>query len=138
MEVKTIADKLVNKRLVDIDALMSYLENDTDLGYASDFMASLQIAVDNFIATTVPDVDVGQTVFVITDGNWNKESQKYDKCIIKGYVHKKTIKKRYTFSVRKKNNDGHFWCGGTYTVNSIGKTVFFTEEDAKKALEKEK
>ena len=35
LEVKTIADKLVNKRLVDIDALMSYLENDTDLGYAT-------------------------------------------------------------------------------------------------------
>lgn len=127
-----IAEKLVNKRMVDVDALMDYLENDTDLGYESDFMSLLQNAVERFTSTTVPNVEVGQIVHVITDGAYDFESGKNKKIIIKCVVHRKTIKTKYTFSVRGRK--GYYNYNGNFTLSSIGKTVFFKEEDAKMAL----
>jgi len=99
-----MADKLINKQLVDIDELLQFL---SDNGF---------------------DID---------DGVWNKHEMslrevfdEYKKNTIKEcHVHKKQIRARYTFSVRGR----HCYCG-TFTKNSIGKTVFFSKEAAIKSL----
>ena len=130
-----MSDKLVNKRMVDVDALITYLEEDTDFGYSSD-IGSLVVAIERFAENTVPDVEVGQTVYVITDGVWDDKLHKCDKTILECFVHKKTIKKRYTFSVRSHEKGN--WYNGTFTINSIGKTVFFSREDALSKLKKGK
>ena len=120
--------------MVDIDDLFDFLINkyEVDIGddyYRNCFNESLKKAFDIYISTTVPDIKVGQTVWVIRkDYNYDKQKMEYE--ILKCKVHKKTIKSKYTFSVR-----GEYDYGGTFTKNSIGKTVFFTEEEALKALE---
>jgi hypothetical protein len=136
--VVRIAEKLVNKRMVDVDALMKYLSDWMYFGehHAKDVEESLYERTEEFISTVVPDVEVGQHVFVITDGKWDSTTQSHPKEVIECVVHRKTIKTKYTFSVRGHNHGNYY--NGNFTLSSIGKTVFFTEEDAKKALEKEK
>ena len=115
---------LVNKRMVDVDELLDFLLNKTEVDIGDDyyrgvFEESLKIEVEKFIATVVPDVELGQTVWVITDGEYDFKAQKYSKVVKKCYVHKKTIKKKYTFTVRGDN----FYVG-SFVKSSIGKTVF--------------
>lgn len=92
-----MADKLINKQLVDIDELLQFLSD--------------------------PDVEIGQTVWVINRDYHDVYSIK--EC----HVYKKQIRARYTFSVRGR----HCYCG-TFTKNSIGKTVFFSKEAAIESL----
>lgn len=130
-----IQEQLTNKRMVDIDDLLSFLLNthEVEIGddyYRSLFNDSLKEAFEAYAATTVPDVEIGQTVWVIKQ-DYSYAKQKMEYKIIECRVHKKTIKKKYTFSVR-----GEHYYVGTFTKNSIGRTVFFSKEEAENYLNK--
>ena len=132
-----ISEQLIDKMMVDIDDLLDFLLTKRELNIGDDyyrqfFNEDLNTAFSEYIATSIPDVEVGQYVWVITDGEYDYENRKYNKVIKPCYVHKKTIKKKYTFSVREINS---YYCG-TFTKNSIGKTIFLSEEEARKYLEK--
>lgn len=128
-----ISEQLTSKRMVDIDDLLEFLLNKRELIIGDDyyrerFNEDLTEAFKEYASMTVPDVEIGQTVWVIRE-KYNLDTQKIEHKIIECKVHKKTIKKKYTFSVR-----GTGYYTGTFTKNSIGKTVFFSEEDAKNYL----
>ena len=92
--------------------------NDTDL------TNTVKNLVNEYLNRRVPQVSLGQEVWIVNgyDKHWR---------IIKGGIVRIQFKKKYSFVVHY--ND---WRGGAaYSKNSIGKTVFFTEEDAKKAIE---
>lgn len=117
-----MADKLINKQLVDIDELLQFLSDngfDIDDGVWNKHEMSLRELFDEYKKNTIPDVEIGQTVWVISRDYHDIYSIK--EC----HVHKKQIRARYTFSVRGR----HCYCG-TFTKNSIGKTVFFSKEAA--------
>lgn len=117
-----MADKLINKQLVDIDELLQFLSDngfDIDDGVWNKHEMSLREVFDEYKKNTIPDVEIGQTVWVISRDYHDIYSIK--EC----HVHKKQIRARYTFSVRGR----HYYCG-TFTKNSIGKTVFFSKEAA--------
>ena len=123
--------------MVDADDLLDFLLNKRELVIGDDyyrnfFNEDLKKAFDEYISTTIPDVEVGQTVYVITDGRYDFENECRSKVIKECYVHKKTIKKKYTFSVR--GIDEYYI--GTFAKSSIGKTVLFSEEEAEKHLKK--
>ncbi len=123
-------ERLVKKRMVDVDEMLDFLLYKTEVYIGDDyyrdaFEESLRKEVEKFVATVVPDVEIGQTVWVITDGEYDFDTQKFSKVIKKCYVHRKTIKKKYTFTVR---GDGFYI--GNFVKSSIGKTVFLTEEEA--------
>ena len=130
-----ISEQLTNKRMVDIDDLLDFLLNKRELiigddDYRESFNEDLREAFSEYASLIVPDVEVGQTVWVIRKKyNYTKQVMQYE--IVECKVHKKTIKKKYTFSVR-----GERYYTGTFTKNSIGKTVFFSEEEAKNYLNK--
>lgn len=135
LEVIIIQEQLINKRMVDIDDLLNYILNvrGVDIGddyYWDCFKESITKAFNEYISMTVPDVEVGQTVWVIRK-EYSCVLQKMKTEIIECRVHKKTIKKKYTFSVR-----GEHYYVGTFTKNSIGKTVFFSKEEAENYLNK--
>lgn len=116
--------------MVDIDDLLDFLLNKRELKigddyYRDSFDEDLKKAFSEYVSMTVPDVEVGQNVWVIRK-KYNCTEQKMEHEIIECKVHKKTIKTKYTFSVR-----GDRYYTGTFTKNSIGKTVFFSEEEAK-------
>lgn len=116
--------------MVDVDEMLDFLLYKTEVYIGDDyyrdaFEESLRKEVEKFVATVVPDVEIGQTVWVITDGEYDFDTQKFSKVIKKCYVHRKTIKKKYTFTVR---GDGFYI--GNFVKSSIGKTVFLTEEEA--------
>lgn len=121
---------LVNKRMVDVDEMLDFLLHKTEVYIGDDyyrdaFEESLRKEVEKFVATVVPDVEIGQTVWVITDGEYDFDAHKFLKVIKKCYVHRKSIKKKYTFTVR-----GDSLYIGNFVKSSIGKTVFLTEEEA--------
>lgn len=123
--------------MVDIDDLLDFLLNKRELVIGDDyyrefFNEDLKAAFKEYASITIPDVEIGQTVWVIRE-KYNLETQKIEHKIIECKVHKKTIKKKHTFSVR-----GAGYYIGTFTKNSIGKTVFFSEEDANNYLSKRK
>ncbi|EHG33265.1 hypothetical protein [Enterocloster clostridioformis] len=125
-----VKERLVKKRMVDVDEMLDFLLYKTEVYIGDDyyrdaFEESLRKEVEKFVATVVPDVEIGQTVWVITDGEYDFDTQKFSKVIKKCYVHRKTIKKKYTFTVR---GDGFYI--GNFVKSSIGKTVFLTEEEA--------
>lgn len=121
-----MADKLINKQLVDIDELLQFLSDngfDINDGVWNKHEMSLREVFDEYKKNTIPDVEIGQTVWVISRDYHDIYSIK--EC----YVHKKQIRTRYTFSVR-----GRYCYCGTFTKNSIGKTVFFSKETAIESL----
>lgn len=102
-----MADKLINKQLVDIDELLQFLSDngfDIDDGVWNKHEMSLREVFDEYKKNTIPDVEIGQTVWVISRDYHNIYSIK--EC----HVHKKQIRSRYTFSVRGR----HYYCG-TFT-----------------------
>ena len=129
-----ISEQLIDKRMVDIDDLLDFLLNKRELVIGDDyyrerFNEGLIEAFKEYTSMTVPDVEIGQTVWVVRKTyNYSENKEQYE--IIECKVHKKTIKKKYTFSVRSE----HYYIG-TFTKNSIGKTVFFSEEEAKKYVD---
>lgn len=116
--------------MVDIDDLLDFLLNKRELVIGDDyyrerFNEDLIEAFKEYTSMTVPDVEIGQTVWVVRKTySCSENKEQYE--IIECKVHKKTIKKKYTFSVR-----GGRYYTGTFTKNSIGKTIFFSEEEAK-------
>ena len=78
---------------------------------------------DRYLKRNVPQVEVGQRVWIISG------YQKH--FIIKGQITRVQFKKKYSFAVHYDGRE----TGASYSKNSIGKTVFFTEEEALKALE---
>lgn len=74
------------------------------------------------------NIDVGQIVYVITQ--YSKMSSWE---IIKANVDRKTVKRRKTFSVSGRYNNGNYY-NGTFVDSSIGKTIFLKREDAENKL----
>lgn len=133
--MNNISERLIDKRLVDIDDLLDFLLNKRGLNigdeyYTDVFEKDLKKAFDEYISMNVPEVKIGQTVWVIS-GSYSYEERKVKYRIIKSEVAKITIKSRYNFSVR-----GEYNYKGTFTKGSIGKTVFFSEQDAESYLNK--
>jgi hypothetical protein len=127
-------EKNMNKRYVDIDDLLDYLLNKSNLDIGDDyyrefFEESLKKCCEEYIALTIPDVQVGQKVWAVTK-DYNYELQKVQFFIKECHVIRIQIKKRMSFSVK---GDSYYFA--TFTKNSIGKTIFFTEEDAKQRVE---
>jgi hypothetical protein len=110
-----------DERRMDGDKFVEFVfreTNDTDL------TNTVKNLVNEYLNRKVPQVSLGQEVWIVNgyDKHWR---------IIKGCIVRIQFKKKYSFVVHY--ND---WRGGAaYSKNSIGKTVFFTEEDAKKAIE---
>lgn len=78
-------------------------------------------------AFTLP-FNIGDTVFVVTQyGISNKEII----CCKVGTM--RVTKKGIVYSVQGKYNNGNCYIG-TFAISSIGKTIFLTEEDAKRKL----
>lgn len=129
-------ENILINRTADMDDLLHFLLNDYELD-SSDLSVSLKMAFEKYKNERVLDVDIGQDVWVITY-DYNYSSQKLEGKILKCKVTKKLIKKKRTFTVREYPHPDpehvYRYCG-TFTKNSIGKTVFFSEEDAKKFLE---
>lgn len=123
----------VDENLVDMDELLKFLLNEyniviKDKKYREqkkeDLINWFEFYKNNI--SDVPNVKIGQTVWVVKgDYSCEKERRVFD--VIECVVSKKTIKKRYNFTVT-----GEHYYIGTFTKSSIGKTVFFTEEEAKK------
>ena len=133
--MSNISERLIDKRMVDIDDLLDFLLNKRGLNigdeyYMDVFENDLKKAFNEYISMNVPEVKIGQTVWVISK-YYSLEEQKLKYKIIKSEVRKITIKSRYNFSVRGEHN-----YRGTFTKGSIGKTVFFSEDDAKNYLNK--
>ena len=64
-----MADKLINKQLVDIDELLQFLSDsgfDIDDGVWNKHEMSLREVFDEYRKNTIPDVEIGQTVWVIS------------------------------------------------------------------------
>ena len=64
-----MADKLINKQLVDIDELLQFLSDngfDIDDGVWNKHEMSLREVFDEYKKNTIPDVEIGQTVWVIS------------------------------------------------------------------------
>lgn len=113
--------KLINKNLVDMDELLQFLSDngfDINDGIWNKYEMSLKEAFEEYKKNNIPDVEIGQTVWIVRKGY--KDKYEIRKC----QVHKKQIRNRYTFSVQS------CWYNGTFTKNSIGKTVFFSKESA--------
>ena len=115
------------KRMVDINDLMQYMAirtyKNNDSGLLVGDLQRIKSLFDDYVeANCEPDVDIGDYVYTI--------SHTYD-----GYeihecrVTRKTIKARESFSVT-----GKYPYSATFTKNSIGKTVFFTLDDAISAM----
>lgn len=124
-EVNKMAEDLQNKCIVDIDKLLKYLlDNGFDIndGVFNKYEKSLKEVFDEYRKSIVPDVEIGQTVWVVS-----KSRKEY--LLRKCYVHKKQVRSRHSFSVK-----GKYCYYGTFTKNSIGKTVFFSKEAAIKSL----
>ena len=110
-----------DERRMDGDKFVEFVfreTNDTDL------TNTVKNLVNEYLNRRVPQVSLGQEVWIVNgyDKHWR---------IIKGCIVRIQFKKKYSFVV-------HYidWrVGAAYSKNSIGKTVFFTEEDAKKAIE---
>lgn len=111
------------KRIVDVDDLMQYIairtykNNDSGL-LVSDLQRIKSLFDDYAEANCKPDVDVGDIVYTVS-------SIYHDYEIHECRVTRKTIKARESFSV-----NGEYPYSATFTKNSIGKTVFFTLDDA--------
>ena len=133
--MSNISERLIDKRMVDIDDLLDFLLNKRGLNigdefYMDVFEKDLKKAFNEYISMNVPEVKIGQTVWVISK-YYSLEEEKIKYKIIKSEVRKITIKSRYNFSVRGEHN-----YSGTFTKGSIGKTVFFSEDDAENYLNK--
>lgn len=110
-----------NERRMNGDKFVEFVASETeDPGLA----ATVKDLVNKYLNKNVPQVSVGQEVWVVNgyDKHWY---------IIKGCVTRVQLKKTYSFAVHYNGRNA----GAAYSKNSIGKTVFFTEEDAKKAIE---
>ena len=84
-----MADKLINKQLVDIDELLQFLSDngfDIDDGVWNKYEMSLKEVFDEYKKNTIPDVEIGQTVWVISKDYHDIYSIK--EC----HVHKKQIR----------------------------------------------
>ena len=122
------------KRMVDIDDLMQYIatrtyKNNDSCLLVGDLQRIKSLFDDYAEVNCQPDVDVGDIVFVISkyEDIYQESNYKIYQCV----VDRKTVKKRKSFSVK---------CGSkynaTFTQNSIGKTVFFSIDDAIDAVNK--
>lgn len=111
------------KRMVDIDDLMQYIATRTyknnDSGLLVGDLQRIKSLFDDYLETNYkPDVDVGDIVYTVSSTYYGYE-------IHECRVTRKTIKARESFSV-----NGEYPYSATFTKNSIGKTVFFTLDDA--------
>lgn len=110
-------------RNVNIDEFAKFVLRDT--GYNTLALAIKEMG-DKYLNENIPKIAVGKNVWIII-----RDGQSIH--ITKGQVIRIQFRKRYSFVVHY-DTEG----GAAYTKNSIGKTVFFTEEEALKALEKMK
>ena len=111
------------KRMVDIDDLMQYIairtyKNNDSCLLVGDLQRIKSLFDDYAEVNCQPDVDVGDIVYTVSSTYCGYE-------IHECRVTRKTIKARESFSV-----NGEYPYSATFTKNSIGKTVFFTIDDA--------
>lgn len=119
-------EKMINKKIIDSEGLIECFKKHPLETYSLDDIIGV---IRSYTQTIVPDVNVGDTVWVIRE-HYDADSIDYiSRTIIKCTVIRKTIKSRYTFTVK-----GFDFYYGTFTRNSIGKKVFYSEEDAYAAL----
>lgn len=111
-----------DERRMDGDKFVEFVSRETNDANLAETVKNL---VNKYLNRNVPQVSVGQRVWIVNGyaQNWY---------IVKGYIARVQLKKKYSFAVYY---DGWSKRGAAYSKNSIGKTVFFTEEDAKKAIE---
>lgn len=114
-------EKMINKKIIDSEGLIECFKKHHLETYSLDDIIDV---IRSYTQTIVPDVNVGDTVWVIKEDYISRS-------IIECTVIRKTIKSRYTFTV--KGLDFYY---GTFTRNSIGKKVFYSEEDAYAAFVK--
>lgn len=110
-----------DERRMDGDKFVEFVFRETN---DADLTNTVKNLVNEYLNRKVPQVSLGQEVWIVNgyDKHWR---------IIKGCIVRIQFKKKYSFVVHYNE-----WRGGAaYSKNSIGKTVFFTEEDAKKAIE---
>ena len=115
------------KRMVDIDSLMQYIAirtyKNNDSGLLVGDLQRIKSLFDDYAeANCQPDVDVGDIVYTIS---YTYDGYKIHEC----RVTIKTIKLRHSFSVK-----GTYPYSATFTKSSIGKTLFFTLDDAIDAM----
>ena len=121
-----MTEKLIDKQLGDMDELLQFLSDngfEIDRKDLSNHNISLREVFEQYKKNTIPDVTVGQTVWVVTKGYRGKYEIK--KCC----VYKKQIKTKYVFSVKYKN-----YYHATFVKNSIGRVVFFSKDAAVESL----
>ena len=117
--------------MVDINDLMQYIATRTyknnDSGLLVGDLQRIKSLFDDYLeANCKPDVDVGDIVYTVSSTYCGYE-------IHECRVTRKTIKTRESFSV-----NGEYPYSATFTKNSIGKTVFFTLNDAIDAMSDKK
>lgn len=79
------------------------------------------------VINSQPNVNVNDTVYVVTRGCGGKKE------IIKGTVVRKTYIKKFTFTVSGRYSDGRYY-NGNFGSKSVGKTVFLSREEAEKHI----
>lgn len=88
----------------------------------------LQYQIDNPHNTMFKqNINVGDIVYVVTRRCGGKKE------IIKGTVVRKTYIKKFTFTVRGEYSDEWYY-NGNFGSKSVGKTVFFSREEAEKHI----
>ena len=109
--------------MVDVDDLMQYIairtNKNNDSGILVGDLQRIKSLFDDYLeANCKPDVYVWDIVYTVSSTYYGYE-------IHECRVTRKTIKARESFSV-----NGEYPYSATFTKNSIGKTVFFTLNDA--------
>lgn len=107
-----------DKRWVDIDDLMKFVIKQSP---TSEFSDNVKSIFDEYTSEVIPDIKIGQAVWVITNNN----------VVMKCHVIKMTFKSRFSFTVK-----GDRCYHASFVASSIGKRVFFSEEEAVKILNK--
>ena len=123
-------------RIVNIDDMLSYLSNkgvDVDDNYYIGNKYTLRELFDLYYKerSSAPEVKIGQTIWVIKT-EYRLEQKDFEYKIIECEVRSIMLRERYSFSVTNKR--GVNWYSATFTKNSIGKTVFLTQEGAEKFI----
>lgn len=98
-EVINISEQLISKRMVDIDDLLDFLLNKRELIIGDDyyrerFNEDLTEAFKEYASMTVPDVEIGQTVWVIRE-KYNLDTQKIE--------HTKSLSVKFTRKLLRRN-----------------------------------
>lgn len=111
---------MVNERRLDSDEFVEFVARETD---DADLTGIIKDLLDKYLKRNVPQVTVGQEV-------WGIRGYATKWRVAKGHIAKVQLKKRYSFVIHYDGTER----SAAYSKNSIGRLVFFTEEEAEKAI----